>query len=255
MVRLALLFVLAAALCAAAPASAEPLTQGVAGTATGTVQQATATVETVATGVSTSVPASADSAVGGVVEAARTATQPASEAAADAPARVADAASAAPAAVTTAPTVVTTASAPATPSSSSPRAHHPKALSSTRDRGPARELRAGRDRAGAAASAQLPHRVAAPLAASPAAGHGVADAPRAAASERGTAAGPERDRHTPSFVPASGSASAAAGLFFAGAALLAGVLCLSGPRLMRRLSTVPAAYRPAAFALSLERPG
>jgi hypothetical protein len=70
------------------------------------------------------------------------------------------------------------------------------------------------------------------------------------------AAGPERDdRHAPSFLPASGSASAASGLFFAGAALLAGLFCLCGPRLVRSLQTVPATVRPAAFALSLERPG
>jgi hypothetical protein len=232
MVRLALPLVLAVALCVAAPASANPLTQGVTAAATGTVQQATTTVDTVVADVSTALPAQAQPAVADVEQTARAAAQPATEA-------VAVAATQAP-------------PPPATSTTSAPQPPSPNAISSTRDRGAARVQRAGRDRV--AAVERHDARAAAPAA---------ADAPRPAerpaapaAHDERPAAGPDRDDgHAPSFLPASGSASAAAGLFFAGAALLAGLFCLCGPRLVRRLVMPSATTRPAAFALSLERPG
>jgi hypothetical protein len=236
MVRLALLIVLAVTLCVAAPASANPLTQGVTATATGTVQQATTTVDSVVADASAALPAQAQPAVVDVEETARVATQSATRSVA----------------VAAAPTQPRTA-APATTSAASPKVPDasPKALSSTRDRGQARVLRAGRDRA--AEVGRPESRPPAPM----------VDAPRPAersaapvAHDDRPAAGPERDdQQAPSFLPASGGASAASGLSFAGAALLAGLFCLCGPRLVRRLPTVPATARPAAFALSLERPG
>jgi hypothetical protein len=55
---------------------------------------------------------------------------------------------------------------------------------------------------------------------------------------------------------AEGSASAlSTGLAPGGLALLAIVLCLTAPGLLRRLPAVPAARRPALFLYALERPG
>jgi hypothetical protein len=55
---------------------------------------------------------------------------------------------------------------------------------------------------------------------------------------------------------AVGSASAlSTGLALGGLALLAIVLCLTAPGLLRRLPSVPAARRPALFLYALERPG
>jgi hypothetical protein len=218
---------LAAALFVAAPASANTLTQGLTDTAAGTVQQATTTVDSVVTEASAALPTEA-----------RAVTQPVTES-------VADAAAAAPV-------------APAAPRPSAAAEPDPTSasLSSTRDRGPARVLRVGRDRAEATGPPAARLDAAAPT---PAAGHALAarpaaaDAPRAApADDRGGSAAPERERQTDT---SSGSASAVSGLFFAGAALLAGLLCLTGPRLMRGLPSAPVRYRPVAFASSLERPG
>jgi hypothetical protein len=243
MVRLALVLALAATLCVAAPASANPLTQGVAATVTGTVQQATTTVDAVVPDTSAALPGPAGTAVQTVVETTSTAAKPATESVTKAAASV--------------PVAVPAPAPAATETSSSPRASTPPthALSSSRDRGPARELRVGRDRAEAEAHHQA-RPVQMPASASLAADGVAVTATASADGPQAPAAGPDReDRHAPSFVPASGSASAASSFFFAGAALLAGLFCLTGPRLVRRLPTAPVEYRPVAFASSLERPG
>jgi hypothetical protein len=243
MVRIAMLATLAAALWAAAPAQAGALPGSLDTTATTAVQQTTATVAAVTQavpGTTTSAPEapSAEPVVRTAAAAAGAATETAS----------------------------TTADAAVPPP---PAAHHrvlrdsvqgghlthPKALSSTRDRGPARTGRAGRarpqDRVGdprsdhGASSATVP-----PSARSQADG---------AASLRASA-GASRDHRpaSPEPVPAAGGgavASAAAGFAAGGLALLAAAVCLAGPRLRRRLFIPPRLPRPVAFVALLERPG
>lgn len=258
MVRLALLGVLAVALFAAGPAQANPLTQTVETTVAGTLQQVTSTAASVTPAATAAVPATADTAVRAVGDVTRTVSQttgPASEPAVAAAQSTVSSAQAAATPVTAPP--------PATPSSS-PRApdFSPRALSSTRDRGPARALRAGRDRADSQLSSAGPHAGAARPTAP--ADVGVADFRAADARpadathprEPRAAGAPDRDRGQGGFAPASGVASAVAtGLFCGGLALLAGMLCLAGPRLTRRLSILPVAHPPAVFASTLERPG
>jgi hypothetical protein len=77
-------------------------------------------------------------------------------------------------------------------------------------------------------------------------------APRRPGAQRLPAA-PDR---TPPVTSGTGATAPAAGFAFGGClALLAAAVCLAGPRLRRRLVIRPAALRPVAFVVLLERPG
>ena len=60
---------------------------------------------------------------------------------------------------------------------------------------------------------------------------------------------------TPSAAAGGSAAPGSGGFYFGGAALLAAAFCLAGPRLLRRLSIRPAAWRQPALVALLERPG
>jgi hypothetical protein len=231
MVRLVALVLVAVALGAAAPAQADPLTVGVETTVATTVEQTTTTVAGVVPAVSSE--AATPKPVQTVAETAGSAAESAK----------------ATAPTTAAPPPPT--SAPAQPGVETPSPSS-RALSSTRDRGPVRALRAGRDRVTAShpAAAHESGPVAAETEHPVARGAGP-DAPRAAAAPDGRQA-----QDSPAPQAGAGTASAAAASFlFGGVALLAGALMLAAPRVVRRLDVEPAPYRPVVLASSLERPG
>jgi hypothetical protein len=245
MVRLVPLVLLVAALCAAGPAQANPLAQSADATVTTTVQQATSAATAAVPAAAPATP-TVPSTVRAATGTTRTATDTAGTAAAAAAApATAVAHSATQAGAYTTASAHLGGSAPPRPS--------PQALSSSRDRGSARVLRAGRDRAPMTDSNAAPAARArsADEPAAPRVSRGVSGAPRAAAV-------PDRDGGEGGSAPVAGSgtaSAAAASFLFGGAAILACWLCLAGPRLMRRLDLAPAPYRPVALVSSLERPG
>lgn len=91
-----------------------------------------------------------------------------------------------------------------------------------------------------------------------------AQLPAAAPTDTGADAAPRTVAHHPRSAPpdpaprtggGTVASAPAAGFALGGAALLTLAVCLAGPRLRRRLLIRPAAMRPVAFVVLLERPG
>ena len=245
MVRFTLPAALVAACCAVAPAAeASVVPVDLESTVAATVEQVPAVASVATTVTDTVSPAVAE-----------VRTQVTTATGAAAPATTPTVANATDLAGPTVERAGYTTAAAGTVATGSPRELHTGA-SATPGRG-ARFTRPGRGHTGQSAAhgggrAALAHlpRDTAPL-------------PAAAPTDPGTDAGPRTIAHhhpaAPDPAPRSGggnvASAPAAGFALGGAALLALVVCLAGPRLRRRLLIRPAVLRPVAFVALLERPG